>query len=144
MGVDPAECLGGRTPDSDYVWTDKRWRLDRMDDTNAVPVYMLSPRAHLDLGEFDEDLAAELGVLTIRIERALASIPGVARVHFNRWGDGGHHGHVWFWARPTGMLQLRGWGLPLWEDVLPPLPDDVLAAIDAHVAAALTAAAAPA
>src|SRR5262249_62025925 len=53
-------------------------------------------------------LAAELGVMTVRLERAIRSLDGVARVHVNRWGDGAAHLHLWFLARPYGRLQLRG------------------------------------
>jgi hypothetical protein len=54
-------------------------------------------------------------------------------VHVNRWGDGGAHLHVWFFARPEGLLQLRGSCLPDWLDVLPPLPPEDSDAITRHV-----------
>jgi hypothetical protein len=98
---------------------------------------LLEPRAHLDLGELDEAAAAELGVLILRIERALAAVSGVGRVHVNRWGDGGAHLHVWFFGRPEGMVQLRGSCLPDWLDVLPPMPVEdwqhVLEQMTAHL-----------
>jgi len=99
---------------------------------------LLEPRRHADLGDLSEDEAAELGVLVLRIERALASVPGVARVHVNRWGDGGAHLHVWFFARPAGLLQLRGSYLPDWAEILPALPDQQWAAVGRHVAEALS------
>jgi hypothetical protein len=68
-------------------------------------------------------LAAELGVLTVRLERGIRSINGVARVHVNRWGDGSEHLHVFFLARPKGRLQLRGTFLSMWDDILPPIPE---------------------
>ncbi len=49
-------------------------------------------------------------------------------MHVNKWGDGAAHLHVFFQARPEGFLQLRGSNLSLWEDLLPKLPADVLAA----------------
>jgi hypothetical protein len=42
----------------------------------------------------------------------------------NRWGDGAAHLHVWFLARPYGRLQLQGTFLALWDDILPPIPED--------------------
>src|SRR5436190_22356442 len=45
-----------------------------------------------------------------------------------RWGDGGAHFHVWFLPRPLGMIEAAGMMLPLWEDVLPNLTDEELAA----------------
>lgn len=68
-------------------------------------------------------LAAELGVMTVRLERAIRSLDGVGRVHVNRWGDGSAHLHLWFLARPFGRLQLRGTFLSLWDEILPPIPD---------------------
>jgi hypothetical protein len=61
--------------------------------------------------------------MTVRLERAIRSIEGVARVHINRWGDGSAHLHLWFLARPYGRLQLRGTFLSLWDDILPPIAE---------------------
>jgi hypothetical protein len=68
-------------------------------------------------------LAAELGVMTVRLERAVRSLDGVARVHVNRWGDGAAHLQLWFMARPYGRLQLRGTFLTLWDEILPSIPE---------------------
>ncbi|WP_373319488.1 hypothetical protein [Rugosimonospora africana] len=86
-------------------------------------VLILESRSHLDLGDLPNLLAAELGVMTVRLERAIRSLDGVARVHVNRWGDGSAHLHLWFLARPTGRLQLRGSFLSLWDEILPPIPE---------------------
>jgi hypothetical protein len=86
-------------------------------------VLILESRSHLDLGDLPNLLAAELGVMTVRLERAIRSLDGVARVHVNRWGDGAAHLHLWFLARPQGRLQLRGSFLSLWDDILPPIPE---------------------
>jgi hypothetical protein len=61
--------------------------------------------------------------MTVRVERAIRSLDGVARVHVNRWGDGAAHLHLWFMARPRGQLQLRGSFLPMWDDILPPVAE---------------------
>ncbi|WP_239082213.1 hypothetical protein [Actinoplanes teichomyceticus] len=86
-------------------------------------VLILECRSHLDLGDLPNLLAAELGVMTVRLERAIRSLDGVARVHVNRWGDGSAHLHMWFLARPYGRLQLRGTFLSLWDDILPVIPE---------------------
>ncbi|WP_422734908.1 hypothetical protein ACN26Y_07640 [Micromonospora sp. WMMD558] len=86
-------------------------------------VLILESRSHLDLGDLPNLLAAELGVMTVRLERAIRSLDGVARVHVNRWGDGSAHLHMWFLARPYGQLQLRGTFLPLWDSILPPISE---------------------
>ncbi|WP_370321387.1 hypothetical protein [Actinoplanes sp. ATCC 53533] len=87
-------------------------------------VLILECRSHFDIGDLPNLLAAELGVMTVRLERAIRSLDGVARVHVNRWGDGSAHLHMWFLARPYGRLQLRGTFLSLWDDLLPVIPEE--------------------
>ena len=107
-----------------------------MDRPTGLPmVLILECRSHLDLGDLPNLLAAELGVMTVRLERAVRSLDGVARVHVNRWGDGSAHLHLWFLARPYGRLQLRGTFLSLWDDILPVIPEQQWRESLAHVAA---------
>jgi hypothetical protein len=123
-GEDPSECSACRAPDSAYIWISERWRVRSLDRPTGLPmVLILESRSHLDMGDLTNLLAAELGVLTVRLERAIRSLDGVARVHVNRWGDGSAHLHVWFLARPIGRLQLRGTFLSLWDDILPRIPE---------------------
>lgn len=123
-GEDPSECSACRAPDDAYIWVSERWRVRALDRPTGLPmVLILESRSHLDLGDLPNLLAAELGVLTVRLERAIRSLDGVARVHVNRWGDGSAHLHVWFLARPYGRLQLRGTFLSLWDDILPRIPE---------------------
>lgn len=100
---------------------------------------VLHPRAHLDFGDLTDEMGAEMGVLLVRIQRCLAGIEGVARVHVYKWGDGGSHLHVLVVARPRGMMQLRGMFLSTWMHILPPLPADLWQAIRLHVVASLAA-----
>lgn len=139
QGEDPAtcDCLARPPHGVDDLWSDDNWRLGTLPEPAGVPAYLLMPAQHLDLGDLTEELAAELGVWTVRLDRILSAIPGVGRVHVNKWGDGGAHLHVWFIARPAGMLQLRGSCLPDWMDVLPALPRDEWDALSRHVAHAL-------
>ena len=91
-------------------------------------VAMLEPRAHFaEPGDLPDVLAAELGVLLARIERAIRSIGEIGRVHVCRWGDGGEHLHWWFMARPARTPQLIGSFAAIWDDILPPVPEDDLA-----------------
>src|SRR4051795_10574760 len=123
-GEDAAECVACGTPDDAYIWISERWRVRAMDRPTGLPmVLILECRSHLDLGDLPNLLAAELGVMTVRLERAIRSLDGVARVHVNRWGDGSAHLHMWFLARPYGRLQLRGTFLSLWDDILPVIPE---------------------
>lgn len=123
-GEGSAECTSCSSPDDAYIWVSERWRVRAMDRPSGLPaVLILESRSHLDLGDLPNLLAAELGVMTVRLERAIRSLDGVARVHVNRWGDGSAHLHMWFLARPYGRLQLRGTFLSLWDDILPPIPE---------------------
>jgi diadenosine tetraphosphate (Ap4A) HIT family hydrolase len=123
-GEDSAECVACNAPDEAYIWVSERWRVRTMDRPTGLPmVLILESRSHLDLGDLPNLLAAELGVMTVRLERAIRSLDGVARVHVNRWGDGSAHLHMWFLARPYGRLQLRGTFLSLWDDILPPISE---------------------
>ncbi len=123
-GEDPTECRACRAPDEAYIWVSERWRVRSLDRPTGLPmVLILESRSHLDLGDLPNMLAAELGVMTVRLERAVRSLDGVARVHVNRWGDGSAHLHLWFLARPYGRLQLRGTFLSLWDEILPPIPE---------------------
>lgn len=123
-GEGDRECTACGAPDEAYIWVGERWRVRAMDRPTGLPmVLILESRSHLDLGDLPNLLAAELGVLTVRLERAIRSLDGVSRVHVNRWGDGSAHLHLWFLARPYGQLQLRGTFLPLWDSILPPIPE---------------------
>ncbi|MDG4774096.1 hypothetical protein [Solwaraspora sp. WMMD792] len=123
-GEGTAECSSCSAPDDAYIWVSERWRVRAMDRPTGLPmVLILESRSHFDLGDLPNLLAAELGVMTVRLERAIRSLDGVARVHVNRWGDGSAHLHLWFLARPYGQLQLRGTFLSLWDSILPPISE---------------------
>lgn len=123
-GENQADCAKCQTSDDAYIWVNENWRVRSMDRPSGLPmVLILESRSHLDLGDLPNMLAAELGVMTVRLERAIRSLDGVARVHVNRWGDGAAHLHLWFMARPYGRLQLRGTFLTLWDEVLPSIPE---------------------
>jgi diadenosine tetraphosphate (Ap4A) HIT family hydrolase len=123
-GEEIADCKACQSADDSYIWVNERWRVRSMDRPTGLPmILILEPRSHLDLGDLPNLLAAELGVMTVRIERAIRSLDNVARVHTNRWGDGAAHLHIWFMARPKGQLQLRGSFLPMWDDILPPVDE---------------------
>jgi diadenosine tetraphosphate (Ap4A) HIT family hydrolase len=134
-GIDCRRC---HASDDQYIWTSERWRLYTFDEPRGLPVVMLlEPREHLaDPGDLPEELAAELGVLLGRIERAIRSIGEIGRVHVCRWGDGSEHLHWWFMARPARIPQLIGSFAAIWDDILPPLPEEIWRAnVDAVVAA---------
>ncbi|MBW3648104.1 MAG: hypothetical protein KY440_10070 [Actinobacteria bacterium] len=107
----------------------------------SLPTLMLHTREHIDFDALTDEAAAEMGVRLIWMQRALASIEGVGRVHVAKWGDGGAHLHIFVIARPRGMLQLKGMFLTTWLHALPPLRPELWTAIRAHVRTALEAAA---
>jgi len=121
-GVDCGRCSAS---DEEYLWTDERWRVWALGPTGLPAVVMLEPREHhAEPGDLPDELAAELGIMLARIERAVRAVPGVGRVHVCRWGDGGEHLHWWFMARPARFPQLIGSFAAIWDDILPPLPED--------------------
>jgi diadenosine tetraphosphate (Ap4A) HIT family hydrolase len=137
FGEGGADCRRCQAPDDEYVWTNGRWRLLPLGPTGLPVVLMLEPREHFaEPGDLPEELAAELGVLLGRIERAIRSIGEIGRVHVCRWGDGGEHLHWWFMARPARIPQLIGSFAAIWDDILPPVPENIWRAnLDAVVAA---------
>jgi diadenosine tetraphosphate (Ap4A) HIT family hydrolase len=137
-GETAEDCSTCKEPDDRFVWTDQRWLVSMPSQPASLPILTLHTRAHLDFHQLTDELAAELGVLMIRVQRALSSIPGVGRVHVYKWGDGGAHLHVVLVARPLGMRQLWGMFLSTWMNILPPLPADEWAAIRDHVTVQLS------
>ena len=133
-GVDCERCAAS---DDEYVWTNERWRMLALGPTGLPLVLMLESREHFSApGDLPDDLAAELGVLLGRIERAIRSIGDIGRVHVCRWGDGGEHLHWWFMARPARIPQLIGSFAAVWDEILPPVPEEIWRAdVDAVVAA---------
>jgi hypothetical protein len=100
-------------------------------------VAILEPREHYRLDNLPPELTATLGPMIQRVTTAIRRIDSVGRTHFNRWGDGSEHFHLWFLARPLGMMQLRGAFIAAWDDLLPNVPDEELQANTRLVAAAL-------
>ncbi|HEV2782462.1 MAG TPA: hypothetical protein VGX25_23970 [Actinophytocola sp.] len=133
-----APCNLCAEPDTHLIWRDETWLLHAGFQPIGLPMLaLLSTRRHLTLRSMPPDVAAGLGPVIQRIALAVERIEGVGRAHFSRWGDGGQHFHVWFLARPLGMMQLRRPMLAVWNDLLPKIPDDEFEANKRTVAAAL-------
>ena len=89
-----------------------------------VPVLLfLETREHVDLDGLDDQQAAEMGLMIVRLNRAIRTLANVGRVQVYRWGDGAEHFHLWFYARPVGSMNLLGFGMPLWEPLLSPISE---------------------
>jgi hypothetical protein len=137
-GEGGVDCWACNAADDDYVWTSQRWRLRPIAPPSGLPVVLLlEPREHLDApGDLPDHLAAELGVLIARIERAISWLDEIGRVHIGRAGEGSEHLHWWFMARPARMPQLASSFAAIWDDILPPTPQEIW---DANVAAVVRA-----
>ncbi len=125
--VDRAECSHCR-PSEHTIWRDDLWHVNAGWTRMGIPyIGGLAPNAHCRLEDAPADVLSTLGPLMQRVSAAVKAIPGVARCHFARWGDGSEHFHMWALARPAGMMQGRGAMLAFWEDVLPAMAEDMVA-----------------
>ncbi len=123
---DGEECWHCR-PSEHTIWQDDDWLLRAGFAPMSLPfVGGLAPRRHCRLEDAPVALLATLGPVLQRLSQAVKQIPGVARTHFARWGDGSEHFHLWALARPAGMMQGRGPMLAFWDDVLPRLPESLV------------------
>ena len=102
------DCPTCVDPERDAIWGDEQWLLKSFGASGLPLVALLVPREHYRLDNLPPELTATLGPMIQRVAGAVREIEGVGRTHFNRWGDGSEHFHVWFQARPLGMMQLRG------------------------------------
>lgn len=78
-GESAEDCWTCKAGDDAFVWSDHRWRVSMPGEPESLPTLTLHTRDHLDFHELDDRFGAELGVLLVRAQRALASIPGVGR-----------------------------------------------------------------
>jgi hypothetical protein len=122
-GVDCWRCEHG---DEGALWSDANWLVTSTREPTGLPlVLFLETRRHLDFPDLDDELARELGPLLLKVQRAVFAVGEIGNVHVCRWGDGSEHCHVWFMARPARMPQLIGSFAAIWDDILPPVPEDV-------------------
>jgi hypothetical protein len=137
--LDRAQCELCR-PSEHTIWRDDFWQVRAGFQPMGIPfVGGVAPREHVLLEDAPLDLLATLGPLMQRLSNAVKAIPGVARTHFSRWGDGSEHFHLWALARPAGMMQGRGAMLAFWDDVLPEVPSELVTQHLRVVAGALAA-----
>jgi len=89
-------------------------------------IVLLEPRAHYaSPADLPDELAREQGVMLGRVERAVLAVGHIGKVHIGRWGEGAEHLHWWFIGRPEGFGQLRSSMAEIWDEVLPPTPEDL-------------------
>jgi diadenosine tetraphosphate (Ap4A) HIT family hydrolase len=125
-GAGGDDCRSCERGDADALSSDEHWIVRSLSAPSGLPaVVILETRRHVDFPDLDDELAAQLGPLLLRIQRAVFAVKDVGNVHVCRWGDGSEHFHMWFMARPARVPQLIGSFAAIWDDVLPPLPEDV-------------------
>ena len=74
-GVDCRAC--GRASD-DLIWEDEHWQLIALGPTGLPIVLILEPKEHYDIETLPAELAAELGPLMQRVERAMRGPPATS------------------------------------------------------------------
>jgi diadenosine tetraphosphate (Ap4A) HIT family hydrolase len=122
-GVDCRRCREGFER---ALWYDDNWIVAPLFAPSGLPcVVLLHTREHYDFHELPNELQQELGPLLVRVQRAVHAIGDVGNVHVLRIGDGSEHFHVWFMARPARVPQLRSSFAAIWDDVLPPQPEEL-------------------
>jgi diadenosine tetraphosphate (Ap4A) HIT family hydrolase len=138
-GAGGVNCQACDAADDEYIWSDEHWRLLPPRGPSGLPVVvLLEPRAHCaSFADMPEDLLAQIGPMTARVERAVLSVGGIGKVHIGRWGEGAEHFHLWFIARPEGFGQLRSSFNEIWDEVLPPTPEPIWRANLEQVARAM-------
>ena len=124
-GVGGVDCRRCKRGDAGSLWSDDHWVVAPLDEPSGLPVVvLLETRDQYDIHELPAELAAELGPLLLRVQRAVYAVGDIGNVHVCRWGDGSEHFHFWFMARPARMPQLAGSFAAIWDDILPPVPEE--------------------
>ena len=123
-GDKPCSCESGEPRNA--IWRSDRWVVTSTDKPGGLPLILtLSPLEHLDFSDLDDDLAAEYGKVSNWLHRIMAGLPNIGRVHVCKWGDGGSHLHVWFIARTARLTTVLGSPAIEWDEMLPPVPEDI-------------------
>lgn len=108
------------------IWENGRWVVTRMAQPTGLPIVLfLQSKEHQDFSEMDDETASEYGRITVWLSRIMCNMANIGRVHVSRWGDGSSHLHVWFMARTERQAGVRGSFAAQWDDILPPVPEDV-------------------
>lgn len=122
----------------DAIWRNESWVVTSTSKPPGLPlVLFLESREHLDFLDMDDELASEWGRVSNNLHRIMTHLPHIGRVHISKWGDGNFHLHTWFLARTSRFPQTLGSYAAEWDEVLPPVPDDIWRADLATVAAKL-------
>ncbi len=117
------------------IWQNQHWTLSRGAKPTGLPlVLFLHSKEHLDFSDLSDERASEYGRIAVWLCRIMEGLPNIGRVHVNRWGDGGSHLHVWFIARTARLPGILGSFAVEWDEMLPPVPDEIWLADTLEVA----------
>ncbi len=123
-GDKPCSCESDEPHNA--IWRNDRWVVTSTEKPSGLPLILtLSPIEHLDFSDLDDELAAEYGKVSNWLHRIMAGLPNIGRVHVCKWGDGGSHMHVWFIARTARLTTILGSPAIEWDEMLPPVPEDI-------------------
>jgi diadenosine tetraphosphate (Ap4A) HIT family hydrolase len=123
-GDKPCSCESDEPHNA--IWRNDRWVVTSTEKPSGLPLILtLSPIEHLDFSDLDDDLAAEYGKVSNWLHRIMAGLTNIGRVHVCKWGDGGSHMHVWFIARTARLTTVLGSPAIEWDEMLPPVPEDI-------------------
>ena len=140
QGEDAATCGCTGEPHANAIWTDDVWEVRPPSGPSGLPLMLfICPLEHLDYEDLTEEMAASLGVLQVRLSKIISAMPNIGRVHVMKVGDGAVHLHVWVMARTARMTHVLGSPAIEWDEILPPVPEDVWRANLRAVATALAA-----
>ncbi|RLV47798.1 hypothetical protein D9V37_16860 [Nocardioides mangrovicus] len=113
-------------PTERTIWENDDFFVSRMFRPSGLLILFLQTKQHIDFTELDDDLAAATGRWEVILCRIVERLPHVAQTYVIRFGSGAEHLHLWFVARPDGFPQIRGsLGLE-YDEILPPIPEEVL------------------
>ena len=125
-GENGTPCWRCANPDAGAIWRNDRWQVSSTREPPGLPlVLFLQTREHMDFAEMDDDLAGEYGRITGWLHRIMATMPNIGRVHVCKWGDGAEHLHSWFMARTARLPQVLGSYAAEWDELLPPVPEEI-------------------
>ncbi len=125
-GENGTPCWRCDNPDVGVVWRNERWTVASTREPTGLPlVLFLQTVKHMDFNEMDDDLASEYGRISNWLHRIMAGLPNIGRVHICKWGDGSQHLHSWFMARTARLPQVLGSYAAEWDELLPPVPEDI-------------------
>lgn len=126
IGEGDRPCWRCAHEDANVIWRNQQWLVASTPSPTGLPLTLrLESRTHMDFLDMDDELASEYGRITNNLHRILHYLPHIGRVHVVKWGDGSAHLHTWFLARPERFPQIRGSFAAEWDDILPPVPEEI-------------------